>query len=46
MDLPGMGIPTEYGGSGADHVTLAIMVEELARACASTSLMMGINGLS
>jgi alkylation response protein AidB-like acyl-CoA dehydrogenase len=46
MDLPGMGIPTEYGGSGADPVTLAIMIEELARACASTSLMMGINGLS
>jgi len=46
MDLPGMSIPPEYGGSGADPVTLAIMVEELARACASTSLMMGINGLS
>jgi alkylation response protein AidB-like acyl-CoA dehydrogenase len=46
MDLTGMAIPPEYGGSGADHVTRAIMVEELARACASTSLMMAINGLS
>jgi alkylation response protein AidB-like acyl-CoA dehydrogenase len=46
MDLPGLGIPVEYGGSGADHVTQAIMVEELARVCASTSLMMAINGLS
>ena len=46
MDLPGMNIPEAYGGSGADHVTQAIMVEELARVCASTSLMMGINGLS
>jgi alkylation response protein AidB-like acyl-CoA dehydrogenase len=46
MELPGMGIPTEYGGSAADHVTRAIMVEEIARACASTSLMMAINGLS
>jgi alkylation response protein AidB-like acyl-CoA dehydrogenase len=46
MDLPGMGVPVEYGGSGADHVTLAIMVEELARVCGSTSLMMAINGLS
>jgi alkylation response protein AidB-like acyl-CoA dehydrogenase len=46
MDLPGMAIPTEYGGSGADHVTRAIMIEELARVCASTSLMMAINGLS
>jgi alkylation response protein AidB-like acyl-CoA dehydrogenase len=46
MDLPGMSIPVEYGGSGADHVTQAIMVEELARVCASTSLMMGVNGLA
>jgi alkylation response protein AidB-like acyl-CoA dehydrogenase len=46
MDLPGMSIPVEYGGSGADHVTQAVMVEELARVCASTSLMMGVNGLS
>src|SRR5438105_4085696 len=35
MELPALGIPGEHGGSGADHVTQAIMVEELARACAS-----------
>jgi alkylation response protein AidB-like acyl-CoA dehydrogenase len=46
MDLPGMGLPVEYGGSGADHVTRAIMIEELARVCGSTSLMIAINGLS
>jgi alkylation response protein AidB-like acyl-CoA dehydrogenase len=46
MDLPGMGVPARYGGSEADLVTRAIMVEEIARACASTSLMMAINGLS
>ncbi len=46
MDLLGMAIPAEYGGTGADHVTRAIMVEELACACASTSLMIIINGLS
>ncbi len=46
MDLPGLSIPEAYGGSGADHVTQAIMVEELARVCASTSLVMGVNGLS
>src|SRR5205814_1261605 len=38
MELPALGIPTKYGGSGADHVTQAIMVEELARVCASTAL--------
>ena len=46
MDLPGMSIPVDYGGSGADHVTQAIMVEEIARVCASTALMMGVNGLA
>ncbi len=46
MDLLGMSVPAQYGGSDADYVTKAIMVEEIARACASTSLMMAINGLS
>jgi alkylation response protein AidB-like acyl-CoA dehydrogenase len=46
MELPGLSIPAEYGGSGADNVTRAIMIEELARVCGSTSLMMAINGLS
>jgi alkylation response protein AidB-like acyl-CoA dehydrogenase len=45
MDLPAMGIPAAYGGAGADHVTQAIMVEELARACASTSLLILISKL-
>jgi alkylation response protein AidB-like acyl-CoA dehydrogenase len=45
MDLAGMAIPPAYSGSGADHVTRAVMIEELARVCASTSLMMAIDGL-
>ena len=45
MELPALGIPAEYGGAGADHVTQAIMVEELARACASTALTMLISKL-
>src|SRR5438046_6180354 len=45
MGLTGLGIPEAYGGQGADHVTQAIMVEELSRACASTSLMMLISKL-
>ncbi|MDQ6840429.1 MAG: acyl-CoA dehydrogenase family protein [Actinomycetota bacterium] len=46
LELPGLGIPAEYGGAGADNVTQAIMIEELARVCGSTSLMLAINGLS
>jgi alkylation response protein AidB-like acyl-CoA dehydrogenase len=45
MELPALGVPVEYGGSGADHVTQALMVEELSRVCASTSLTMLISKL-
>src|SRR5579872_5543913 len=45
MELPALGLPPEYGGAGADHVTQAIMVEELARVCASTSVTMLISKL-
>ena len=33
----GMTVPKEYGGAGADQVSAAIVTEELAKACASTS---------
>jgi alkylation response protein AidB-like acyl-CoA dehydrogenase len=45
MELPALGLPAEFGGAGADHVTQAIMVEELARVCASTSVTMLISKL-
>ncbi len=43
LELPALGIPVEYGGAGADMVTQAIMAEELARVCASTSLTLLIS---
>jgi alkylation response protein AidB-like acyl-CoA dehydrogenase len=45
MELPALGIPEAYGGAGADHVTQAVMVEEVSRVCASTSLTMLISKL-
>ncbi len=45
LELPSLGIPVEYGGAGADMITQAIMAEELARVCASTSLTMLISKL-
>ncbi len=45
MELPALQIPEAYGGAGADMVTQAIMAEELARACASTSVTMLISKL-
>ncbi len=31
--------PKEYGGAGADHISYAIAVEELSRACATTGVI-------
>ena len=45
MELPSLGIPEAYGGAGADTVTQAIAVEEVARVCASTSLTILISKL-
>jgi len=45
MELPALGLPAEYGGAGADTVTVAIMTEELARVCASTALTVLISKL-
>ncbi len=45
MELPALGMPSQYGGLGADHVTQAVMVEEIARACVSTSLTVLISKL-
>jgi alkylation response protein AidB-like acyl-CoA dehydrogenase len=38
MDLPALWVPEHYGGVSADMVTQAVVAEELARGCASTSV--------
>ncbi len=38
-------VPEEYGGMGADAVSGCIVVEEVARACASSSLIPAVNKL-
>ncbi len=38
-------IPIEFGGAGADAVATAIVIEEVARVCASTSLVPAVNKL-
>jgi alkylation response protein AidB-like acyl-CoA dehydrogenase len=43
LGLMGVAIPTEYGGAGADNICYAIGMEEIARACASTSVVMSVN---
>ena len=44
--LVGLNIPEAYGGGGADSVTHCILVEEVARVCASTSLIPAVNKLA
>ncbi|GAA3385545.1 hypothetical protein GCM10020369_19480 [Cryptosporangium minutisporangium] len=40
-----VGVPKEYDGEGADAITGAIVVEEVARVCASSSLIPAVNKL-
>ncbi|MFV2011998.1 MULTISPECIES: acyl-CoA dehydrogenase family protein [unclassified Micromonospora] len=38
-------VPEQYGGAGADALATAIVIEEVARACASSSLIPAVNKL-
>jgi len=44
-DLHAIHIPTEYGGNGADSIASCIVIEEVARACASSALIPAVNKL-
>jgi butyryl-CoA dehydrogenase len=43
MGILGMMVPEEYGGSGSDALSYILAVEELARVCASTAVIMSVN---
>ena len=38
-------VPTEFGGEGADALAVVIIIEEVARVCASSSLIPAVNKL-
>jgi alkylation response protein AidB-like acyl-CoA dehydrogenase len=44
-DFAAAHIPAEYGGAGADAIATAIIIEEVARACAASSLIPAVNKL-
>ena len=44
-DLHAIHVPEAYGGAGADAIATAIVIEEVARACASSSLIPAVNKL-
>jgi len=39
----GIAVPEQLGGSGMDNVSYALAMEEVARACASTAVIMSVN---
>lgn len=43
LGFVGTGFPEEYGGSGGDDLAKALVVEELAKACASTAGTLSIH---
>ena len=43
MGLLGIIVPEKYGGSEFDFVSLAIAIEEISRACASTGVIVAVN---
>ncbi|MDH6124096.1 acyl-CoA dehydrogenase family protein [Kitasatospora sp. GP82] len=44
-DLHAVHVPQEYGGEGADALATVLVIEEVARVCASSSLIPAVNKL-
>ena len=42
MGILGMMVPEEFGGSGADALSYVLVIEELARVCASTAVIVSV----
>jgi len=43
LGFMGIAVPEQYGGAGMDNICYAIAMEEIARACASTAVIMSVN---
>ncbi len=42
LGLTGIAVPEQYGGAGMDHVSYTIVIEEIARVCASSSVILSV----
>jgi butyryl-CoA dehydrogenase len=42
LGLTGIAVAEEYGGAGMDHICYEIVMEEIARVCASTSVILSV----
>lgn len=45
LELTGIPCPGEYGGGDADYLSYALVVEELAKVCASTAVVFAVHTL-
>ncbi len=43
LGLLGIAVPPEYGGSGMDHVSYVLAVEEISRGCGGTGVIVSVN---
>jgi len=43
LNIMGMAIPKEWSGAGVDTISYMIAIEEIARVCASTSVIMAVH---
>jgi len=43
LGLAGVTVPPEFGGSGMDTVSYAIVIEEISRVCANTGVILSVN---
>ena len=42
LGLTGVAVPDDSGGAGMDHVSYAIVIEEISRVCASTGVILSV----
>jgi butyryl-CoA dehydrogenase len=42
LGLTGVAMPEQYGGAGMDHISYAIVIEEISGACASTGVILSV----
>ena len=42
LGLTGVSFPDQYGGAGFDHISYAIVIEEISRVCASTGVILSV----
>ncbi|NLK52046.1 MAG: acyl-CoA dehydrogenase [Syntrophomonadaceae bacterium] len=43
LGLMGLPLPEEWGGAGGDYLSFAMYIEELAKACASTAVIVAVH---